>query len=85
MLFDRVSGNERRLEAIDANGTRGVMVLAVQVQELGKDLAAHEVKHDHERDERASNRKWVYMALIALVAAVDGPIVTVLLATHGGH
>jgi hypothetical protein len=82
MLADRVGGNERRLDEIDRSGTRGVGVLAVQLTELAKDMAAHEVKHDQERDRRAANRKWVWLAVIALVGAVDGPIVTVLLAVR---
>jgi hypothetical protein len=85
MLSDRVGGNERRLDAIDAVGTRGVAVLAVQVQELSKDLAAHEVKHDVERARQAAGRKWIWMALIAIVAAVDGPVVSVLLTLRAGH
>ena len=82
MLSNMVAGLDRRVDAIDVNGTRGVVVLGVQLQELAKDLAAHEVKHDHEREERAANRKWIWMALIGLLAAIDGPLVTVLLATH---
>lgn len=82
MLSEQVMGNARRLDEIDRGGTRGVAVMAIQLQELAKDLASHEIKHDQEREQRASNRKWVWMAVIALVAAVDGPIVTVLLATH---
>ena len=82
MLADRVVSNERRLESIDVNGTRGVVVLAVQLQELSKDLATHEVKHDAERDARLSGRKWLIALAVAFLAAVDGPIVTVLLATH---
>ena len=82
MLADRMSMNERRLDAIDTNGTRGVVVLGVQLQELAKDLAAHEVKHDHEQDQRAAGRKWLIALAVAFLAAVDGPIVTVLLATH---
>jgi hypothetical protein len=85
MLADRVYTGERRLEAIDVNGTRGVVVLAVQVQELTKDLAAHEVKHDAERADRAASRKWMWMAWVAVIAAIDGPIVSVLLTIRGGH
>lgn len=72
----------RRLDTIDATGTRGVAVLAVQVQELAKDWARHEQAHETERRERAAGRRWLFMAAVALVAAVDGPIVTVLLALH---
>ena len=80
--FDRVVN---RLDQIDAGGTRGVAVLAVQVQELAKDMARHEEKHDRQETARAANRKWTIMAFIGAVAAIDGPIVTVVLALHGGH
>jgi hypothetical protein len=79
--FDRVL---YRLDQMDAGGTRGVAVLAVQVQELAKDMARHEEKHDRQETARAANRKWAIMAMIAAVAAIDGPIVTVILA-HGVH
>lgn len=72
-----------RMEHMDSTGTRGVAVLAVQMQELAKDMAAHEVKHDREVADRQSSRKWWLMAALAAVAAVDGPIVTVILAR--GH
>jgi len=74
-----------RLDQIDAVGTRGVAVLAVQVQEIAKDFAKHEVKHDQEAAERQSGRRWLLAFAVALIAAIDGPVVTVLLATHGGH
>lgn len=77
---DRVSA---RMDQMDATGTRGVAVLAVQMQELAKDMAAHEVKHDRELADRRSSHKWWVMAALAAIAAVDGPIVSVLLATHG--
>jgi hypothetical protein len=87
-MTDDVSRHEfaalqRRVDDMDRSGTRGVAVLALQVQELSKDFAKHELAHDEERRARASNRKWVAMLIIAVIAAVDGPIVAVLLATHG--
>lgn len=75
--FDRL---EDRMNQIDMTGTRGVAVLAVQLQELAKDMAAHEAQHKQEMDKRAAHRKWLFMAIIAAIAAIDGPIVTVLLA-----
>ena len=73
----------RRLDSIDATGTRGVAVLAVQMQEIAKDFAKHEEKHDRQEQVRASNRKWLFTAAIALIAAIDGPVVTIVLAR--GH
>jgi hypothetical protein len=59
--------------------------LAVQVQELAKDLARHEEKHDRQEMARAAGRRWLVGAVIAAIAAIDGPMVAVLLALHGGH
>lgn len=82
-----------RLDGIDAHGTRGIAPLAVQLTEVIKDLA--ELKHDvesrfnaharaHEKDEakRVSARRWTVATVVAAVAAVDGPLVTLLLARH---
>lgn len=57
-------------------------LLAFQVRELARGQARHERTHATERRERAAARRWMIGAAIALVAAVDGPIVTVLLAIH---
>jgi hypothetical protein len=73
----------RRVDMIDTSGTRGVAVLAVQIQDLAKDFSRHEEKHDRQELARAASRRWLIGAVIALVAAVDGPIVAVLLAVHG--
>ena len=72
-----------RVDAIDTGGTRGMGVLAVQVQELAKDFARHEEKHEQERRERAANRKWLFTAAFLAIGAIDGPIVAILL--HQGH
>jgi len=82
-LQQRVSENARRLDQMDAMGTRGVAVIAVQVQELAKDLAKHEEKHDRQEAGRAAARRWMIGAVIAAVAAVDGPMAAILLAAHG--
>lgn len=85
--FDRDSAErmgriESRLDSIDAMGTRGLAVLAVQVQEIAKDMAKHEVKHDADTAARATARRWIIGAAIAAIAAIDGPLVTVIL-NHG--
>ncbi len=74
---------QRRVDKIDRGGTRGVGVLAVQIQELAKDLAAHEKQHEQERQARAAMRRWLVGAFIAAVAAVDGPVVAIVLARGG--
>ena len=73
----------QRVDMIDASGTRGVAVLAVQIQEIAKDFSRHEEKHDRQESARAASRRWLVMAAIALVGAIDLPIVTVILASHG--
>lgn len=73
----------RRLDQIDATGTRGVAVLAVQIQELAKDFAKHEQVHDREEARRMSGRRWLFAMAVAVIAAVDGPVVTIVLARGG--
>lgn len=73
----------QRVDTMDAVGTRGVAILAVQMQELAKDFSRHEEKHDRQEQARMARGRWLVMAVIALVAAIDGPIVTVILAAHG--
>lgn len=72
-----------KVDQMDATGTRGVAILAVQMQELSKDFARHEDKHDRADAARVSSRRWMVMAVIAMIAAIDAPIVSVLLALHG--
>jgi hypothetical protein len=86
----RVGRLEARLDQIDATGTRGVAVLAVQLQEVAKDLAkveaelaAHRGEHNRAESARASNRRWAVGLVVAAVAAVDGPLVTLLFHAHG--
>lgn len=83
-LERRVGANERRIEDIDHGGTRGVAVLAVQVQdiiksvaELKRDMETHETKH-------ITDRRWAISILIAFIAAIGGlyPFLIVLL-QHG--
>jgi len=76
-----------RLDSIDATGTRGVAVLAVQLQEVAKDvtrveaqMAQHAVDHAEEARRHVSARRWLIGAVIAVIGAIDGPLITVLLA-----
>jgi hypothetical protein len=82
-LQQRVGETMHRLDVIDSVSNRGVAVIAVQVQELAKDMAKHEERHDREETARISGRRWMIGAVIAAVAAIDGPMVAVLLALHG--
>lgn len=80
-----------RLEALDEHGSRGVAALQIRLDnmvagmaELKADMAAEfgEHRREHEKDEakRTSSRRWLIGAIIAAVAAVDGPVVTIFLA-----
>lgn len=67
----------------------GMSVLAVQLQEVAKDVARldkaieeHRREHADEARSRAGGRRWLFMAILGVIAAIDGPIVTVLLAIH---
>jgi hypothetical protein len=89
MLREQVADSARRLDEIDRIGTRGVAVLAVQVAELSKDMGAVQaqmIKHqqEHEADARArvSARRWAVGIGAVLFAAVESPLVTLLLTRH---
>jgi hypothetical protein len=89
MLRDLVTENARRLDEIDRTGTRGVAVLAVQVSELTKDVGGvqtqlEEHRREHVADARArvSARRWAVGIGAVLFAAVESPLVTLLLTRH---
>ena len=89
MLSQAVTDNARRLDEIDRTGTRGVGVLAVQVTELTKDVAGvqaqiEEHRREHEQDARlrVSSRRWAIGIAVVLFAALESPIVTLLLERH---
>ena len=90
---DRMAELSRRIDRIDEHGTRGIAPLAVQLTEVVKDVAElktemrgwfrdHEEMHRVEERSRLSTRRWTIGIIIAAVAAVDGPLVTILLARH---
>ena len=89
MLASQVSENQRRIDVIDQSGTRGVGVVQVQLTDLAKDVARlsarldqHEGEHQAEARDRASAR-WRLAALaVTLFAAIEAPLITLLL-THG--
>jgi len=67
-----------------------VAVLGVQLQQIAKDVAkleiqmeAHRKEHEAEESARVSARRWLAGIVIAAVAAIDGPVVAILLAR--GH
>lgn len=63
-----------RVENMDRDGTRGVIVLQERISELAKDvirlesaLTAHEVSHQNEAAARERGRRWLITTGIALV------------------
>lgn len=89
MLRDRVSENARRLDEIDRLGTRGVAILGVQVQELSKDLGGvqhqlelHQREHEQDARDRRTSRRWAIGIGCALFAAIESPLVTLLISHH---
>lgn len=79
----------QRVDNIDAFGTRGEMVLATQVKQvigdiaqLRNDLAGHRGEHVKAERSRVIGRRWLIGLIVAIVAAVDGPMVSLLLSLH---
>jgi hypothetical protein len=82
---------DARLTALDQGGSRGVVVLQVQIQDLTKEVTklradmdhrfdTHDRQHELDEAKRVTSRRWLAGSIIAAVAAVDGPLVTILLA-----
>jgi hypothetical protein len=70
---------EDRIDRIDNTGSRGVSVLALQIQQLSQDFAKHEKLHETEQLNRIRNRRWIIGTIIGVVAAIDGPVLTLVL------
>lgn len=79
MLQQTVNELYRRLEAIDQGGTRGVAVLQLQITDLAKDFAGHEKLHEVAQSRALTGRRWAIALAVAAIAAIDGPMVTILL------
>jgi hypothetical protein len=74
-----------RVETMDRDGTRGVVVLHERISELTKDvvrleaaLTAHERSHQKDAQARASGRRWLITTGIALVVMLSGVIALLL-------
>jgi hypothetical protein len=89
MLAERVHENGRRLDAMDKVGTRGVVALAAQITDLTADLAGlalqikeHEKAHREELNTRVSGRRWLVMAVIAVLAVIETPLLYLVTTAH---
>jgi hypothetical protein len=67
----------RRVEDLDVNGTRGVILLTQQIAGITDQLAEHRRAHRREQAERVRNRRWFIGTGIAGAASVAA-IVTML-------
>ena len=81
---------DTRLTLLDQGGSRGVIGLTVQMQDLTKEVTrlradmdhrfdAHDDQHEKDEAKRVTSRRWLVGSIIAAVASVDGPLVTLLL------
>jgi len=89
--MERIRAAEMKLDEMDRTGTRGVGVLAVQVAELSRDLGgmqrqmeAHHREHEQDLRDRRSQRRWAAGIIAALFAALESPLITLLL-SRAGH
>jgi len=66
-----------RVDLMDVNGTRGVILVQERLADVAKDvaklegqMAAHELLHERDRKERVSGRRWLAGTVIAALAAM---------------
>ena len=66
-----------RVDLMDTNGTRGVILVQERLADLGKDVAklegqmtAHELLHERDRKERVSGRRWLAGTVITTAGAM---------------
>lgn len=83
MLERQVEENARRLNTIDASGTRGVGVLQLQITDLAREFAKHEEKHAQDETRRVAARRWGW-TFVAAGAASMAAVITLLvdIASH---
>ena len=78
-----------RVDAMDANGTRGIAIVQSQLSEVIKDLAklegrieVHDQVHVQESRDRVSGRRWMASTAIAVLVLLVA-IIGLLLGQHG--
>jgi hypothetical protein len=75
----------QRVETMDRDGTRGVVVLHERIADLTRDvvkletaLTAHEESHRRDAEDRAKGRRWLVTTGIALVVMLCAVIALLL-------
>lgn len=96
LLKQIVSENQRRIETIDGQGTKGVAVVQAQLLDLTKDVTrlevevnkrfdAHDLVHKQESKDRISGRRWIIgmgIAGMSSLAAILAVVLQILVHTH---
>lgn len=89
MLAAQVTEQAKRIEAMDAGGTRGIATVSLQVTQMAAEVAGlnkrigdHEINHEQERRARVVARRWFIMAVIAALAVVETPILYIVTVVH---
>ena len=78
LLKQMVTENQRRVESIDASGTKGVAVVQAQLTDLTKDVTrseiemnkrfdAHDLVHKQDARDRVSAKRWMVGTIIAFM------------------
>lgn len=49
-------------------------------REVENSFTRHDTQHEREEARRISSRRWAFGAVVAVIASIDGPLVTILLA-----
>jgi hypothetical protein len=75
---------ERNADAAAAQSALAVQVAEVikDVTEVRSELREHRKEHETERAARASQRRWMIGLIVVLFAAVESPLVTLLITRH---
>jgi hypothetical protein len=85
LLRQIVSANQARLEAMDANGTRGVAVVQSQLTDLIRDVTELRTEFRNEQRMRIASRRWalgIAMAGTGAIAALVTALVETLSHLH---
>ena len=80
---------KERLLTLETQGPRALGVLEARVTDLTEQvrlvrraISDHDQAHVQAEQGRRADRRWLVGAIIAGIAAIDGPLVTILLSRH---